>query len=124
LSGIVGGMFELLCFHENDTLKYLNPRFSDCSWPKYVGVEQNKFDENKILIVPNPIVSTASFKILDPESDFYIIEFFDSSGKMIYKKQLSFSNTFIIKKSNLVEGTILYRVKVENEILTGFFQVR
>lgn len=123
LTPIVGSMIELLCFHENDSLKYLNPRFSDCSWPKYVGIEENERDDSKILIYPNPIVGTANFKIIEPISDIYFIEFYNSSGQLIYEKQLSFSRNFVFDKSHMGVGMIYYRVIAKDEVISGCFQI-
>lgn len=122
ISGIVGGDFELLCYHENDSVIYLNPRFSGCSWPSNVGTNQLEGKERRVLISPNPVVNFSSFEIED-QSDLFIIEFYNASGQLIFKKQISNSNKFIINKSDLCGGIVLYRVVYNNQKLTGTFQV-
>jgi hypothetical protein len=76
--GIVGGdWFELLCFTENDTLKYQNPSYNSCYVITDINDNRNTFN---VSIFPNPTTGLITIKAEQVES----IEVMNIEGRQIY----------------------------------------
>lgn len=83
---LIGDNPKLLCFHENDTLKYMNPGYNTCHLPtgfqtqnaKQQGVKVFINNENKI------IVRTDKEELLPLE-----IQFLDITGKQLFRMTIS-----------------------------------
>ena len=118
ISGLVGADFELLCHHEDDSLIYLNPRFSGCSWPLNVGINplEGQKQEHEPVIYPNP----AKERIwINSQSSFPLkIEIIDLNGQIVFTESIHNNNQLIILNENL-QGLYIYRISDNNKITTG-----
>jgi hypothetical protein len=112
-NGYVGGDgFELLCFTENDTLKYMNPSFNSC----YVATGlENKIDENIVVnIFPNPVTNVSTFKIVGMNiKDGVILNLYNSLGKKILTK-INITE-FQIFRNEIPSGIYFYCIYSKSE---------
>ncbi|OQX78253.1 MAG: hypothetical protein B6D64_07145 [Bacteroidetes bacterium 4484_276] len=113
---IVCPVWELLCFHNNDTLEYIMPYETDC-YQNTVGIEEITGEEN-VLIRPNPVKKGNSIEI---EINFnpVKIDIINSSGNLI--RCLTSIQDRLVKIETNELKTGLYLIKVtdrENKIKT------
>ncbi|MBA7546059.1 hypothetical protein ES705_38442 [subsurface metagenome] len=75
LAGAIGGKRELLCFYENDTLKYQNPNYEICFISTYTGKDLDK--KSQVVLYKNNLSPGLYFYRLS-NNDMFIV-----SGKII-----------------------------------------
>jgi hypothetical protein len=116
----VGGLRELLCFTENDTLKYSNPYYSFC----YQGtdkIKESSFNNIRISILPDPVTSSSVFKIDYVLYSDNIIDIYSFTGQKI--KTISLDKQTTINKSDFLSGLYIYKLITKSGIITGKFEV-
>ncbi len=111
-NGTVGGdSFDLLCFSENDTLKYQNPSYNSC----YIltNVEDAGKALSNISIFPNPTTG-----LITIEADgIKRIEVLDITGKNL----TGFENLLGLKKIDLIQepqGIYFIKITTDKETVT------
>jgi len=77
---IVCPVWELLCYHENDTLKYIMPNETDC-YQNTVGIGENK-GETEFSVSPNPVRKGHDISV-ETRSETYVISVFNSAGQLM-----------------------------------------
>jgi hypothetical protein len=87
LCGMVGDNPQLLCFHENDTLKYFNNNFDHC----YIvtAIDAQETVTGRIRLFPNPSKGVIFLHVNDPLILPLTVTLFDPLGKQIYEKQVT-----------------------------------
>lgn len=75
--------WENVCFTENDTVKFKNPRFTDCYFTKFTGIEDRTEVKTRIRVYPNPATDKLTISGLTPGIPGRI-QLTDISGKIIY----------------------------------------
>lgn len=107
---IVCPAWELLCYHENDTLKYLKPGETDC-YQNTVGVEEIT-QSDTVFIRPNPVKKGNS---IEYEMNFspVKIDIINSAGVLI--QSLNSIQDRIVKYETIDLETGLYLIKVTNQ---------
>ncbi|MEI7727854.1 MAG: hypothetical protein WCK09_22295 [Bacteroidota bacterium] len=83
---LVGDSPALLCFHENDTLKYFLNNFSTCFVT--TGTGEHQANGVSIRIFPNPTTGKLSIRVYDPAALPLKVIFYDPAGKKILEKAL------------------------------------
>ncbi|MFD1551249.1 hypothetical protein DNU06_12990 [Putridiphycobacter roseus] len=108
--------FQLMCFHENDSLKYMNAPNNDCNY-QTVGIEEVE-NSPYWSVYPNPVSDSFEIKIAADLLKIKSIKIYDNQGRMIRQiRPMEISNV------NKIEGidSGLYLVSVvfqDNEIST------
>jgi hypothetical protein len=84
---LAGDMPQLICFEENDTLKYFNDNFDNC----YIvtGIATNNPITEQVRIFPNPSSGLISLKIDDPLILPMKVTFYDPLGNQILEKEVT-----------------------------------
>ena len=70
--------WELLCFRENDTLKYMNPNYNTCYYTS-VGINEQKAEKPELFIHPNP--TTGTFTVQGATGT---IQVYDLFGRLVF----------------------------------------
>ncbi|MFH2142905.1 MAG: T9SS type A sorting domain-containing protein [Bacteroidota bacterium] len=104
----VGGMPYLLCYYENDTLKYENPDYNNCIVPTGIS-EENLNGINKIFISPNPTGNIITFKCHEINANVNL-EIFDSFGRTVVSRKFIYTDRNEVDISNLSDGIYLFRL--------------
>ena len=122
LTPIVGSMTELLCFHENDSLKYLNPGFSGCSWPQYLGIEEDERKDGKIVIYPNPVTKESVIQFENNSGEEIFIQIYNVSGEIVNSFTIN-GNILPVLNSDFTPGIYFYNANFlnSNKIRRGKF---
>ncbi len=113
-----GDVFNLVCYSENDTLKYQNSTYSSCynSSTGIIEIAKSK----KIFVFPNPITDKAILKIADSNNEENLIEIYDIKGLKIVSE--SIVREFEINREDYKAGFYLYRVINKGALIgTGKF---
>jgi len=95
------------CFHQNDSLVYLNPDFQACYRWTLVGLEENKIQPLKVF--PNPANEQISFELLSDELLQSPFEITDMQGKN-YLSSTVYSSNFSISTSHFPSGVYFYKI--------------
>lgn len=110
--GTVGGHFtELLCFSENDTLKYMADNYSSCFIDNTISPELT----NNILIEvsPNPVIDILKIGVISQNQNQFIIEIYNQNTSIILTKE--FIGKASIDLSSLNKGLYYYRIIDDKE---------
>ncbi len=116
------GGIELLCFSENDTVKYRNPNYNACF---YTTVYSKLIKDNPIQVVlfPNPVTSKSELKITGLILTNPSIEIFNMTGNKLYDRYFD-NNCIEFNKFKFKPGLYLYRIyDDQNLIYQGKFIV-
>ncbi len=104
---IVCPVWELLCFHNNDTLEYIMPYETDC-YQNTVGVNEND-NKNDFSIRPNP-VKKGNLIYIETNSVPNSICIFNSSGLLV-KRLNQFRDKIIrIETNDFKQGIYFIRI--------------
>jgi hypothetical protein len=95
------------CFHQNDSLVYLNPQFQACYRWTLVGLEENKIQPLKVF--PNPANEQISFELLSDELLQSPFEITDMQGKNYFSSTVN-SSTFSISTIHFPSGVYFYKI--------------
>jgi hypothetical protein len=105
---LVGDNPQLMCFTENDTLKYFNDNFDHC----YImtGIDSHQPATEMVRVFPNPSNGVISFHVNDPLILPIKITLFDQLGKRILEKQLTEPEVNIDLKELTESSFIFYKL--------------
>jgi len=128
VSGLVGGdWFQLLCYSENDTLKYQDSSSNSC-FIESTNIENKNIEQN-ILIYPNPANDNLTISINSPKASqanaqlrIMDVSILDITGKQVTsKKYKGESKKYIVNVENLPAGLYFIKIKTNNgEIMRKF----
>ncbi len=105
---IICPVWELLCYHDNDTLEYIMPGETDC-YINTVGINENN-TENNFSFKPNPVKKGNSFYI-ETTSKSNSIRIFNSSGLLIKTIDPMNDNNIRIETNTFEPGLYFITVK-------------
>jgi hypothetical protein len=116
----VGGIRELLCCTENDTLIFTNPSHNFC-YQGTVNLNESSNDNIHVTISPNPVTTSSVFNADNSNWTNNILEIYSYSGQKL--KTIRLDKQMIINKSDFTSGLYIYRLITKTNILTGKFEV-
>jgi hypothetical protein len=108
----IDGYHATSCFHQNDTLVYLNPQFQACYRWTLVGLEENQIQPLKVF--PNPATEQISFEVLSDELVNSQFEIVDIKGEIFYNSIINPPN-FSVSINNLSPGVYFYDITHSSE---------
>jgi hypothetical protein len=108
----IDGYHATSCFHQNDTLVYLNPQFQACYRWTLVGLEENQIQPLKVF--PNPATEQISFEVLSDELVNSQFEIVDIKGEIFYNSIIN-SPSFSVSINNLSPGVYFYDITHSSE---------
>jgi hypothetical protein len=116
---IGGENYELLCFFENDTLKYQNSNYGICYYSTLNVQEINK--KKSIRIYPNPVIDISFIEIENNIKGNYILELYNVLGEKIKKIKILCNKKIKINRTDFnSSGIYLYKLyNTKNIIETG-----
>ena len=106
---IVGNLFKLLCFYENDTLKYINPDYDSCFYP-FVNINENE-NEKPVLLID---LENNSY-IIQAKSSIEEVTIYNVLGKKMGQYN-PFSNQCKINMSLFSSGIYFITCKTSNKL--------
>ena len=103
-----GDIYQLLCYHEDDDVLFVNPEFNTCDIDE---IEENSGD-NGVSIYPNP--ANDVIKILNDNGlNISNVEIIDLTGRTV----MSSANSTEVNISELPEGQYFVRITGESTIV-------
>ena len=116
------GDYELLCFIENDTIKYKNPNYNTCFYTT-VYYKLPKDNSIQVILFPNPVTAKSELKITGLILTNPSIEIFNMTGNKLYNRYFD-NNCIKFNKFKFKPGLYLYRIyDDQNLIYQGKFIV-
>ncbi|MEN8157708.1 MAG: T9SS type A sorting domain-containing protein [Bacteroidota bacterium] len=119
--GSIGENRDLVCFSENDSLKFLTPSFNTC-FP--IGIYNSVSNSH----LPLPIIGIVTdkgicFKLKDSTLGDYTIIIFDMNGKVMKTGKVSGIESVYLDISDFTTGIYVYQIKNMGFIESGKFIV-
>lgn len=112
----------LLCFHQNDTIKYDDNRFSTC-YHKTVGLKEIAINKTISSIFPNPVTGISILKTNLYTINGLKIKFYNSLGKTVLTCFIK-ENEMEINKFDFYNGIFFYQILNSNIVIdSGSFIV-
>ena len=109
---IVCPVWELLCFHNNDTLRYIMPYETNC-YQNTVGVNENN-DKHDFSIKPNP-VKKGNYIYIETNSIPNSISIYNSSGLLIKRVNKIRDKIVRIETNDLKSGMYLLTIRLNED---------
>jgi hypothetical protein len=106
---LVGDMPQLICFTENDTLKYFNTSFTDCYL--ITGLVSPESGSESITVFPNPSDGIISVNVNDQSIIPLIMTFYDLTGNQILEKEIKGSGISINLNKLTGPSVVCYQVR-------------
>lgn len=116
--GVLGGSWGLVCYFENDTLKYHNDNFLTCFPEGYVD-EIQEIDKKEIILHPFISGNNLIFEFQEIPKYNSIIQIFSCLGSLVYEKQFSNCPFLKIPTNEFQKGIYIYRLEIDKNILSG-----
>lgn len=117
---ICGAVYELLCYYENDTLKYHDPDYNVC-YLSTVNLNEFSPDNIHVSVFPNPLSSSSVFKIDNLNCTDNTLEIYSALGQKF--KTILLDKQATINKFDFPSGLYIYRLILKSGIITGKFEV-
>jgi hypothetical protein len=108
-----GDDFTLLCYFEEDTLKYKDFNYTSCFYG-IVNIKDSEFS-NKVKLYPNPIRKNSILHIDFPIYNDLIIRIYNSSGLLIEEQNIKPKAEFQINSDKYRKGMYYYQVINDNK---------
>jgi hypothetical protein len=113
--------FSLLCFYQNDTLRYMKPDEDEC-YQSSVGIEEP--DAGHFIIKPNPIMQGQSFEILT-DKKIKEVNIYNAGGALAICFIPESERNLLIRTDQLKTGLYLVRmVAIDNQVYSQKIIVR
>jgi hypothetical protein len=115
LCPLTGGHdFTLLCYFEDDGIRYKTTQYELCFYP-LVNIPEKGNDEIVITFYPNPVYDVSHLMIQNPENKNCSISILNVSGQLIQKLSVTSSCTLEIGSNDFQAGIYFYSVCDEHE---------
>lgn len=116
-SGSGGGMrHELLCFIENDTIKYTHPDYNTCYYST-VGITQKEGGNETINLFPNPSNDFINIDIENSSNKTFQLIIINIFGNTITDIPFKNSQTIDLRKYKMSNGIYFYFIFSNNKLL-------
>lgn len=97
-------IWSLVCFQQNDSVKYLNPQYSSC-FSTITGISNYPTIENSIAVLPDPVVGISKIQWSNSNSNqFSTLTINDILGRNIESFNVSGKNNITINKTDYIQG--------------------
>jgi len=107
--------FNLDCFKQDDTAKFIYSNCNKCFCPKNnVGILENELGVNSINIYPNPTNGKLRITNYELRITNYELRITDITGKIVFTQKLQEDTEYNIDISHLQSG--MYFLKVDNQV--------
>jgi hypothetical protein len=112
---MIDGGETLLCFNENDTLKYLNELFNTC-YISNVFIEDNN-KQSDLTLYPNPFSHSLTIETSEIFENVQIT-IFDMFGRRVFQISLDdLTHQFTLDLPFLPSGNYILKMSTQNELL-------
>ncbi len=99
---------ELLCFEENDTLKYHNPNYATCFiWT--IGVPEIN-EPIRSTVSPNPFSSVATIIFSKPLPEGCTLKLLNIEGRLMLQFPVTSGPELVLERNNLAAGVYFFQV--------------
>jgi|AntAceMinimDraft_15_1070371.scaffolds.fasta_scaffold15565_2 hypothetical protein len=106
--------WELICFNQDNEVKYLNPGFNTC-FPILTGMNSEELESNDIKIFPHPVTNISVIEFMNNTSFMYqYIDFYNIFGQKVNHINIKDRKQIFIKKIDYRSGLYVYRISGQN----------
>jgi hypothetical protein len=95
--------WELICFNQDNIVKYLNPKFNSC-FPLLTSVDNPNQSNHSVRIFPHPVTDISVIKFNTQNFEFQSFELFDMIGHKIKAINIKDKEQIIIKANDFKPG--------------------
>ncbi|PID94383.1 MAG: hypothetical protein CSA95_02900 [Bacteroidetes bacterium] len=107
--------WELICFNQDNTIKFLNPEFSTC-FPVFTSVDEPKQSIHNVRIFPHPITDISVIEFNNQNFNFQSFELFNMVGQKMEELNIEGKSHMTISADNFKPGLYFFRISGYNMI--------
>ncbi len=121
---IGGGLFSLLCVHDNSGLVYQDPLYNYChiDTTLYTSVSGNPQPEFKVGIFNNSSDKQIQVSITGPEGIFSVFELFSFAGLLVKQGAIP-GNEFVINQEGIKPGIYILRLSGAENVFSRKLEI-
>ncbi len=109
--------WELICFNENNEVRYLNPDYNSC-FPLITGIEEHNNNTGEVHIHPNPVTDVSVIDFQTTKSTGYqFLELYNVTGQKIFQRDIKNNKKIYIHAANHEPGLYLFHIKGKGTLL-------
>ena len=105
--------WKLICFKQDDMVKYLNPDYSNC-FPILSGINNLIQNKTNVEIYPHPVTDISTLDFSNTQGDYSILEIFNILGKKVKHINLQGKKTIKICNYEYKPGIYIYKLSGDN----------
>lgn len=106
--------FDLICFKQNDTVRYINPLQNGCYPPLTNSVDFTEAGIKAAQISPQPLTDYSSITFSDKEKE-YSVTICNAIGQTIKQYNTVSGSGMVISRGNLERGLYLAHIKTQGK---------
>jgi hypothetical protein len=110
---------DLVCFHQNDTLLYhysgAENTYDGCV-PSFVLNDVSILPNPEVKVYPNPATGES---VYFEGLNFEKLELYDNNGNLIFSKDISRLDKYVLNISGFIPGVYFYQLKKQGLVSTG-----
>ena len=119
---LTGTNYLLLCHKYNDEVMYIRPDFTECIYP-YVSIDGTLAETTQTMIYYDP-ESRAVRLNMNPAGYPVSLELFSVAGQKVLSQQVLINETINPASHGIGEGLYIYRLLLENRVISGKVVIR
>lgn len=119
---LMGMKYDLLCYYENDSLRYSNPEYAECYY-NTVGILNPEPNRIRVSLSPNPLTSPSLLKIECAQHNDFEFQIYSANGLNV-KSIIIRGNHATLHRSDFAPGLYIYRLIAPGRgVVSGKFVV-
>lgn len=107
--------WELICFNQDNTILYLNPKFNSC-FPYLNSVDSPEQGLRSVRIFPHPVTDISVIEFNNQNFNFQSFELFNMVGQKMEELNIEGKNHMTIRADDFKPGLYFYRLSGHNMI--------
>ncbi len=108
---LTGNALNIVCYYENDSLKYANPIYNSC-FHAFLGIEEER--NKSFTISPNPF-STSTQISFDKTYPTIALSLYDLQGKLLLQNHYADCNQITLHRNQLSNGLYFLKLIIDDK---------
>jgi len=104
------GKWELICFNQENEVKYLNPEYNSC-FPLLTATNSINAENEAVKICPHPVTSLSVIEVVNSKvSDFQYLSIYNLLGQQVNAMNITGKTKIFINRADYKPGLYIYRL--------------
>ncbi|MCK9452407.1 MAG: T9SS type A sorting domain-containing protein [Bacteroidales bacterium] len=104
------GKWELICFNQENEVKYLNPKYNSC-FPLLTGANSINMQNEAVKIYPHPVTSISVIELMSSTGSYFQhIAIYNVLGQQVNAMNITAKTKVFINRADFKPGLYIYRL--------------